>query len=174
MSLWKQIEQVWPAFVGTEATAFPVLRDTMHDFLVAREVRPRAFSHFGIVVRRIDTALAALREATGVPLDVAHRNWVETYQVTVARGLIEGVELEFIEPGGESFFLEALRARGDALQHVSYRVENIEHCLRTLHAGGVALVNEKPRAGSHGAVAFARPAEFVPIYLELTEPNSPQ
>ena len=107
-------------------------------------------------------------------LDVSHRNWVGAYKVTVARGLIEGVELEFIEPGGDSFFLEALISHGDALQHVSYRVENIGDCLRKLHAGGVALVNEQPRAGSHGKVAFARPAEFRPTYLELTEPNPPQ
>jgi len=81
----------------------------------------------------------------------------------------DGTELELIQPVGESLFFVHLNKNGESLQHVSFRVNGIENALNALKQGGVELVDTIPRVGSHGKVAFTKPAKLAPYYLELCE-----
>ena len=82
-----------------------------------------------------------------------------------------GKELELIEPVGASFFLDFLRNNGERLQHLGFLVEDIHRCLNKLKKSGVKLIDEKPRSGSHGEVAFLKPASFGQTYMELCQPR---
>ena len=171
ITVWDKLDEHWSPLVNGRRTKLASLREEMRQFLQARDVAPVAFSHFGVVVTNIDATLAALADVTGVALRLARRDWVESYKVHVARGMLDRVELELIEPAGESFFSEALHCWGEGVQHLSFQVAGIQSCLDRLRAGTVELIDEVPRVGSHGRVAFAKPAEFAPIYLELCEPD---
>ena len=44
-----------------------------------------------------------------------------------------------------------IEKKGDGIQHVAFRVENIEDALDELRKKGIRLIDEKPRIGAGGA-----------------------
>ena len=168
-SVWDRLESQWPLTVGGRHVGYSAVKQKMHDFLRAKGVIPRAFSHYGVVTRSARAVLPVLSELTGIGKEPLKRNWVEAYKVFVARTDFEGIELELIEPAGESAFAAFLNVCGEGVHHLAFRVADIEGCLQALKAHGVELMDETPRAGSHGKVAFVRPGPFEPLHLELCE-----
>ncbi|MGB5983744.1 MAG: methylmalonyl-CoA epimerase, partial [Desulfobacterales bacterium] len=60
--------------------------------------------------------------------------------------------------------------RGQGIQHVAFRVANIEEALEELKAKGVKLIDEKPRQGAGGAkIAFLHPKATNGVLVELCE-----
>jgi methylmalonyl-CoA/ethylmalonyl-CoA epimerase len=56
------------------------------------------------------------------------------------------------------------------MQHIAFRVENIEEALAELKAKGIALIDEKPRKGAGGAkIAFLHPKATFGVLVELSE-----
>jgi methylmalonyl-CoA/ethylmalonyl-CoA epimerase len=61
-------------------------------------------------------------------------------------------------------------AKGEGVQHIAFRVENIEEALAELKAKGVRLIDEKPRKGAGGAkIAFIHPKETNGVLVEICE-----
>ncbi len=168
-TIWVQVESRWPVVVGGEQVGLAVLRQQMQNFLAQKSVAVQGFSHFGVVVSNIDASLALLAKLTGRKPQETIQDWVVAYEVHVARTELEGTELEFIAPAGESFFGEFLRNHGESLHHLSFRVADIDDCLEILKAKEVDLIDEKARSGSHGKIGFLKPKEFEPLYLELCQ-----
>lgn len=78
--------------------------------------------------------------------------------------------LELLEPtqgGPVSSFLEK---RGEGIHHLAIEVEDIESVLRAMKAAGIALIDETPRLGAEGKIAFVHPKSTGGILLELVEP----
>jgi hypothetical protein len=88
--------------------------------------------------------------------------------VHVARGDFHGIELEFIQPVGPSFFLEALQAGGEAVHHVSFTVADIDAGHAALADAGESSLGGI-RQGSHGRIAFFSPSEVAPVCVELCQ-----
>ena len=60
----------------------------------------------------------------------------------------------------------------DLIQHIAFRVNNIEETLDKLKKEGVRLIDEKPRYGAGGAkIAFLHPKGTNGILIELSERN---
>jgi len=63
-----------------------------------------------------------------------------------------------------------IEAKGEGIQHIAYRVENIEEALAELKAKGVRLIDEKPRKGAGGAlIAFIHPKETNGVLVEICQ-----
>jgi len=63
-----------------------------------------------------------------------------------------------------------IEAKGEGIQHIAYRVENIEEALAELKAKGVRLIDEKPRKGAGAAkIAFIHPKETYGVLVEICE-----
>jgi methylmalonyl-CoA/ethylmalonyl-CoA epimerase len=63
-----------------------------------------------------------------------------------------------------------IEAKGEGIQHIAYRVENIDDALAELKAKGVRLIDEKPRKGAGGAkIAFIHPKETNGVLVEICE-----
>ena len=169
LSIWDKVEARWPALIGGRQVGFVRLKKELAALLSSQRIIPRAFSHFGIVVSSIDVSLGVLTELNGMRVEGVKRAWVESYAVCVARGCLDGKELELIEPLGASFFLDFLKGHREGLQHVRFVVEDIHGSLKKLQKTGVALADEVPRTGSHGEVAFLKPDSFGEIHLELCQ-----
>ncbi|MEJ2724408.1 MAG: VOC family protein, partial [Deltaproteobacteria bacterium] len=61
-------------------------------------------------------------------------------------------------------------ARGEGVQHIAFRVENIEEALAELKAKGVRLIDQEPRKGAGGArIAFIHPKETNGVLVEICE-----
>ena len=159
----------WPASIQGVPVSYAVMRRDMERWLIKTGILPTGFSHFGVVINDKATACAALAEMHGPE---PRTDWVASLGLYVTRAELEGTEIEWIAPVQESFFSKHLRAFGESLHHASFRVEDIDDCVARLRSAEVSLVNDKPLAGSHGKILFARPAEFGPHCIEFCQATS--
>ena len=125
--------------------------------------------HIGIAVTSVDEAKKLYSDILGLPH--AGSETVTEQKVTTAFFPVGDTEVELLEsaaPDGPiAGFLEK---RGEGVQHIAFRVDNIEEALAELKAKGVRLIDEKPRRGAGGAkIAFLHPKSTFGVLVELCE-----
>lgn len=125
--------------------------------------------HLGIAVESIDQAAAFWKNTLGLPLEGSET--VESQKVTTAFLPVGDSEVELLEstaPDGP--VARYIAKRGQGIQHVAFRVDNLEEVLAELKAKGVPLIDEVPRPGAGGArVAFVHPKAANGVLVELCE-----
>lgn len=124
--------------------------------------------HIGIVVQNIDQALETYCAQLGFMLN--ERLTVEDQQVEVAFLQNHEDVIELLAPtddsGGVARFLEK---RGEGMHHICYEVEDIYGTLDRLKAQGTQLIDEEPRQGVHGLIAFIHPKAAHGTLIELLQ-----
>lgn len=127
--------------------------------------------HVGIVVRSIDDAYGFYRDKLG--LRVAKEAMIQEQGVRAALLDLGNSELELLEPvvpdTGIARFLER---RGEGLHHVCFAVDDIRATLAELKSKGVELIDEEPRQGLAGTIAFLHPNALHGVLVELVEAGS--
>jgi len=124
--------------------------------------------HIGIAVRDIEQALQVYQVALGLPLDDMVE--VPDQQVRVAFLPVGESNIELVQPtSGDSGTARFLEKRGEGIHHICVQVEDIDAALEKLKANGVALIDQEPRPGVHGRVAFVHPKGTHGVLLELVE-----
>ena len=128
----------------------------------------KKIDHIAIVVRNIEKALQTYEGALGLePTDVKE---MPEDAVKVAFLPVGESELELVEPltaeGGVAKFLEN---RGEGIHHICFEVDDIKAVLQDLVAKGVRLIDEQPRQGARGRVAFLHPKSAHGVLIELIE-----
>ncbi|MFZ3172688.1 MAG: methylmalonyl-CoA epimerase [Carboxydocellales bacterium] len=125
--------------------------------------------HIGIAVQSIDETLKLYQDILGLKL--AGTEVVEEQKVKVAFLPVGDSEVELLEattPDGP--VAKFIQAKGEGIQHIAFRVDNIEQALADLKAKGVRLIDEKPRRGAGGAkIAFLHPKATNGTLIELCE-----
>ena len=125
--------------------------------------------HIGIAVKSIDQAKRFYSEILGLKIEGIEN--VADQKVNVAFLPITDSELELVEsthPDGP--VAKYIQAKGEGIQHIAFRVENIEEALAELKEKGVRLIDEKPRKGAGGAkIAFIHPKETNGVLVEICE-----
>jgi methylmalonyl-CoA/ethylmalonyl-CoA epimerase len=132
-------------------------------------MKVKHIDHIGIAVKSIDQAGKFYTEALG--LKIQNIENVAEQKVNVAFLPITDSEVELVEStdpdGPVAKFIEA---RGEGVQHIAFRVENIEEALEELKAKGVRLIDQEPRKGAGGAkIAFIHPKETNGVLVEICE-----
>jgi methylmalonyl-CoA epimerase len=124
--------------------------------------------HIGIVVRDIREALRVYETALGLPLkDVTE---VPEQQVEVAFLPVGESNVELVQPlAEETGIARFLEKRGEGIHHICFEVDDIEAVLAQLKVHDVQLINERPRQGAHGRVAFIHPKAMHGVLIELVE-----
>ena len=127
--------------------------------------------HIGIAVRSIEKTSELLSNILG--LKVAGEENVEEQKVKVAFLPLGDSELELLESTSpEGPIARFIEKKGEGIQHIAFRVDNIEKTLEKLKKEGVRLIDEKPRYGAGGAkIAFLHPKSTDGILIELCERN---
>ena len=124
--------------------------------------------HIGIVVRDIQQALGFYESALGLSLSQVVE--VPDQKVQVAFLPVGESNIELVQPltddTGTAKFLEK---RGEGIHHICLEVEDIEAALARLKAHGAPLIDEAPRPGAHGRVAFIHPKGAHGVLIELVE-----
>jgi methylmalonyl-CoA/ethylmalonyl-CoA epimerase len=96
---------------------------------------------------------------------------VEEQRVTTAFFPVGESEVELLEstsPDGP--VAKYIDKKGEGIQHVAFRVENLEEALSELKKKGIRLIDEKPRIGAGGAkIAFLHPKSTNGVLVELCE-----
>ncbi len=124
--------------------------------------------HVGIVVQNLDDALATYCDILGFRL-------LERLDAPA-----HGVELAFLDAGHSTIELLSptdeqsgtarfLARRGEGAHHVCFAVTDIAQTLEDLRARGVRLIDETPRRGVHGLVAFIHPQAAHGVMIELLQ-----
>ena len=124
--------------------------------------------HIGIVVHNIQTALQVYQAALGLSLvEVAD---IPDQQVQVAFLPIGDSNIELVQPTtGDTGIAKFLEKRGEGIHHICLEVQDIEAALAQLKAHGVPLIDEEPRQGAHGRVAFLHPKGAHGVLIELVQ-----
>ncbi|HEX9868781.1 MAG TPA: methylmalonyl-CoA epimerase [Candidatus Tectomicrobia bacterium] len=129
----------------------------------------RQIDHIGIAVNNLDETVAFYRQVMG--LEVSSTEVFQGMKIAFLR--IGDSELELLEdltPDGA--IARHVATRGEGLQHVAYRVDNIERALQEMRAKGIALIDERPRPGArHARVAFLHPKSTKGVLIEFVEPQ---
>jgi methylmalonyl-CoA/ethylmalonyl-CoA epimerase len=125
--------------------------------------------HIGIAAKSIDQVAPFWSMILGLPM--AGRETVEEQKATTAFLPVGESELEILESTSpDSALAKFIESRGEGVQHIALRVDNIEEALRELKEKGVRLIDEKPRRGAGGAkIAFIHPKSTNGVLLELSE-----
>lgn len=129
----------------------------------------KKIDHIGIAVRDMAAAKDFYEKKLG--LVVTDEEVVEEQKVKVAFIPTGDSEVELLESttpdGPVARFIEK---NGEGIQHIAFRVDNLEEKLAQLKEAGVRLIDEKPRRGAGGAkIAFLHPKSTFGTLVELCE-----
>lgn len=122
--------------------------------------------HVGVVVQSLDAAYATFRDALGLALLKEER--IEDQGVRAALLDLGNGLLELLEPVvPDTGIARYLEKRGEGLHHICLEVADIHVALADLKAKGVQLIDETPRPGLTGEIAFLHPNALHGILVEL-------
>ena len=128
----------------------------------------KRLNHVGIVVEDLDRALQTYVELLGFAL--LERRSLAEHQVDVAFLEAHNSTVELIAPTDpESGTAKFLRNRGEGTHHLCYEVDDIDQVLQELQSRGMRLIDQAPRQGVHGLVAFVHPKATHGVMIELLQ-----
>jgi len=125
--------------------------------------------HIGVAVSNLEEALKIYTDVLGLKLHGTEV--VEEQKVRVAFMPVGDTEIELLESTDpEGPIARFIEKRGEGIQHIAFRVDDIEEALEQMRQRGVRLIDEKPRYGAGGArIAFLHPKSTGGVLVELCE-----
>lgn len=125
--------------------------------------------HVGIAVKDLDEVLKFYENILGIKCEGTEV--VEEQHVKTAFLPLGDSEIELLESTSDDGpIAKFIEKKGEGIQHLALRVDNIESALDEMREKGVRLIDEKPRMGAGGAkIAFLHPKSTHGVLLELCE-----
>lgn len=125
--------------------------------------------HIGVAVSNLEESIKFYEDILGMKLQGIEI--VEEQKVRVAFLPIGDTEIELLESTDkEGPIAKFIEKKGEGIQHIAYRVDDIEKALEEMRQKGVRLIDEKPRYGAGGAkIAFLHPKSTNGVLIELCQ-----
>jgi methylmalonyl-CoA epimerase len=125
--------------------------------------------HIGIAVASIAEAAKFWEDTLGLKITATEE--VAEQKVITAFIPCGDSEVELLQATAEdSPIAKFIEAKGQGIQHIAFKVDDIEAALAELKEKGVRLIDEKPRRGAGGAqIAFLHPKATGGVLLELCQ-----
>ena len=125
--------------------------------------------HIGIAVKNLEATLKFYEDVLGIKC--VSQEVVEEQKVKVAFLPVGDTEVELLESTSEDGpIARFIEKKGEGIQHVAFKVDNIEEAIAELQEKGVILIDEKPRYGAGGArIAFLHPKSTSGVLIEISE-----
>ncbi|MGD9567999.1 MAG: methylmalonyl-CoA epimerase [Sedimentibacter sp.] len=125
--------------------------------------------HIGIAVKNLEESLKFYEAALG--LKPVGTEVVAEQKVKVAFLPTGDSEIELLEATSEdSPIAKFIEKNGEGVQHIAYRVENVETAIAEMKEKGIRMIDEKPRYGAGGAkIAFCHPKSTGGVLIELCQ-----
>jgi methylmalonyl-CoA/ethylmalonyl-CoA epimerase len=128
----------------------------------------RGLHHTGIVVRSLQDTYAVYRDQLGMKLLV--EEYIEDQGVRAALLDTGNSLLELLEPvEPETGIAKYLEKRGEGMHHICLEVDGIQSALDELKGQGLQLIDETPRPGLTGTIAFIHPSALHGVLIELVD-----
>ena len=136
-----------------------------------------AVDHVGLAVPDLDAAIAFHTEVLGLVL--LHRE--ENADADVAEAMLgpaadgAGTQVQLLAPiSPESPIARFLERSRSGLQHLAYRVADVDEAARVLRSRGLRLLYDAARTGTRGSrINFVHPRDAGGVLVELVEPAAP-
>lgn len=125
--------------------------------------------HIAMAVEDLDRSLAIYTDVFGLQGKVVQ---MDAYSVKLALIPVGDVLVEFIQPTSDDDplgFTKFLREKGEGFHHMAYEVEDIENALDRLKKNGIRLIDEKPKPGADGLIAFVDKESLGGVLVELVQ-----
>ena len=127
--------------------------------------------HIGIAVKNIEQSVAFFTSIFGVP------------KPTISEILDQQVKATLIEIGQTRIELSEatnddspvgrfISSKGEGLHHLALNVDSISDKLETLKELNIDLIDQSPREGLSGTIAFIHPKSVFGVLTELVENDS--
>ena len=131
----------------------------------------KKIDHIGIAVKSLEESLKFYENVLGIKAQ--GNEVIEEQKVRVAFLPIGDTEIELLESTEEngpiSKFIEK---KGEGIQHIAYKVDDIDKAIEEMKSKGIRMIDEKPRYGAGGAkIAFLHPKSTFGVLIELCERN---
>ena len=125
--------------------------------------------HVGIIVEDLVRAYRFWRDALGLPL--LREAEIPDQGVRAALLGAGESEVELLEPAvADTGVARFLARRGEGLHHVCLETPDVDGALEALRTKSVALLDETPRPGLAGRIAFLHPRACHGVLVELATP----
>jgi methylmalonyl-CoA/ethylmalonyl-CoA epimerase len=125
--------------------------------------------HIGIAVKNLDETLKFYTDVLG--LEVQGSEVVEEQKVKVAFLPVGDSEIELLESTDpEGPIARFIEKNGEGVQHIAFKVDDIEEAIEYMKSKGMRMIDEQPRYGAGGAkIAFVHPKSSNRVLVELTQ-----
>ena len=129
--------------------------------------------HVALIVTSIDAALTFWQEMLGLELETVMD--ITDDRVRIAFLSVGESKIELVEPTDDTTGVARfLASKGEGFHHVCFEVANIAETLLRLEIDGLELIDQVPRRGAEGPVAFIHPRSCHGVLVELIEaPGGP-
>jgi methylmalonyl-CoA/ethylmalonyl-CoA epimerase len=129
--------------------------------------------HVAVVVRDVEASLGFWRDMLGMRVESVLP--IPSDRVTIAFLPVGESKIELVQPTDDTTGVARFLAnKGEGFHHVCFEVPDVAATLAKLAADGVQLIDQVPRPGAEGPVAFLHPASCGGVLVELIEaPGGP-
>ena len=128
-------------------------------------------NHVAIAVTDIEKTITFYQDTFGIAASDIEN--IEDQGVRATLIKVGNSQLEIIQPinnqGSVSRFIEK---RGEGLHHICFEVEDLQGTLDRLNENGVQLIDESPREGLSGEIAFIHPKSSRGVLIELVDQDT--
>ena len=134
-----------------------------------------AIDHVGIAVADLDAAIRWYHDHLGMIVlheELNADQGIREAMLSVRGAPVGSAQVQLLSPIDDSSVIaKFLDKRGPGIQHMAYRVSNLEELTKRLDAQGVRLLYDKPRRGTADSRAnFIHPRDAGGVLIELVEP----
>lgn len=124
--------------------------------------------HISILVRNVDSAMEFYVGLLGLAVVKVENS--ELHGVRAAFLRAGDVMVELIEPLGPGPLQDLLEKRGPGFHHVCFTVPDLPRALADVAAGGIRVIDEKPKPGVEGGrISFLHPKSTQGAMVELCD-----
>ena len=124
--------------------------------------------HVGVAVTDIDEAMGFFQRVFGTP--VAAVEELEDQGVRACLIEVGQTRLELLQPTGpETPVGRFIERRGEGLHHLAFNVKDVAMGLEAVKGQGLQVIDEAPREGLSGLIAFIHPRSAHGVLTELVE-----
>jgi methylmalonyl-CoA/ethylmalonyl-CoA epimerase len=125
--------------------------------------------HIGIAVANLDETVKFYSEMLGMKVEKTETHAGQ--KVKVAFLPVGDTELELLESTDpEGTIAKFIKSKGEGIQHIAFRTENIEKAILELKEKGMRFIDEKPRIGAGNTkIVFLHPKNTYGVLVELVQ-----
>ena len=126
--------------------------------------------HIGIASESIESA-SEFWELLGFKQSAEHVNDEQGVRIKILEGSVPSAKIELLEPlGWNTPIGRFISKRGEGIQQLAIRVNDIESTIAQLITSGVRMIDEQPVRGASGSIiAFVHPSSTGGVLVELVE-----